>query len=914
MLYGRPGNNPDRMYNNKRIEELTQQNIMTANLKMADVIEQLKSTYEEGKGIITIEDMINTKSEDLIRYSSEKNLTPEEIVLLNEFRNAYNQISTRNRLLMNNEKMQKNIVMLSKLFVDRLSYLIRLKKDKFGTVWELPLQFIIYLCKPQNEQLRKLFMPQTEDELPRIKTINNLITDDFTPAKKKLPLSMKPNRNSSTHLERVYAYKLALMQTDDSQTKPLRRGFFNKAVKPRGDPSGNQKQGTFAYEEMDDQSFDFLGADNNPKSKSTGAGVNEKRKEQAKQKMDLKIQLKPRLKVILKKFVRVNIMQMDYPDLYNRRYSFELEGIEDRQTMHNTRINIFDESRRNFSFHEEQAKRLQLKMKKLNKLDFKTFPAQNESDLDFERQNREYWEKGTKKQSDVAKATKPEFANGSTHNTNIAMAVLEANPNVIFKNTVFCSIAPGSPRQPYMAFLLDYKLYLYEPGMNKKAVLCYDIVVRDYEKVMNSKPTASYVIFKNGVQKDLNLALDDSGGKLFLEIEYITAYAASVTSYDLMDDLKNMQEKTSRFYCDLTLDGYQNIRKTDATDFGHSKKVVFVKVLQTEIELCMNLSLRSLKGHLTMREVSIINVPLSSRALDYLFSVATQRGHVFSIIRLEYNGLFNEGFAPLCRYLKFVPLISLDLLSMSGNRIGDLGVEEILGTVWERLETEIHRYVALEQLPIRDLRFSNCGATDSCVQIIDIYQRAVEKIKLSSPDKDKGPKSKYSTKLDLSRNLIGDSGFLDIIGMLRYTSCLHYLNLDENYEITEGGLVKFFGCLDYVSALECLSMRELYITSEVVIYMMRFFYRNPFLHKIVLSWSKEVLREFMNIQRYRLYKYFLISPDSNNTYGNVTYFKFRAEEEERSRFKKMEEAQSATLRRRLQSMSQAVPSGFNPSK
>ena len=101
-----------------------------AKTSLKNTIDNFRPTYERGVGVLGVEEVLNSTIDDLLeKFNQKASLNVEEKILVEMFKRAYDQVSTRGRLVNGNQRMLKNLVVLSKYFSDRFSFMVDVKND-----------------------------------------------------------------------------------------------------------------------------------------------------------------------------------------------------------------------------------------------------------------------------------------------------------------------------------------------------------------------------------------------------------------------------------------------------------------------------------------------------------------------------------------------------------------------------------------------------------------------------------------------------------------------------------------------------------------------------------------------------------------------------------------------------------------
>lgn len=832
-------------------------NKSTRNLEVKKVLREMKPTYEKGKGIISVDEVFDTQIDEIVEKSDKNALTVEELVLIDLFKRSYTQVSARGRLISGSEFMLNHRATLSKFFAERFSYLMDLKKDIFGNIHRLPLKFLVYISKPENYLIRAKFRSSLADEFREIKSENNMISDKYDQGKVS-----KYNRKS-------------LISAGSGRSRQS-RGTIKHPAKDKSNAVGIvSNTSTYMLEEFDDQQFDLANIKGGKKQpvvpdRNTSADIGKKyelpQTTKTPNRFDIKTSLKIRQKQILKKFVRVYILQMEAPSLL-RRYSFELPNLPVSLPASVAKINVNIENRRNFNHEDDIHNKTLIKMKKLNKMDFHGFRLKDHTSDEVTAFSHDYWRRTEKNQARVAKKSALEFNNNSLVSTNITAAVISTFPETTFKGLISMSLnSPNKFTYQYVV-VIGYRMYIYENDKSKKAEVCFEIEPRQIEKKTNTSP--GFFVMKNSLHADIYVLLDRFGIDLILHLEEIVAYSCAIHTLDLLNNLKSMTPILTDFFLNNQAETFffkvlprEGSAVDESSDNG-SKSIFAEKSFAT--------SLTGFSFHPRLAELSIINIGMTRQMLDSIFLTVHKARYKLKILRFEYNKFQPEDIGILANYFGSDIFESLDEFSLSGNMIGDEGIENILRAIIRKLDVSMPYYRDCVCYPIKTLKLSHCGISNQGLSTIDEYVRNLEKIRLSTNIE---KRKKYRFNIDLSRNILDDAGLMKITDLLRAVCSITNLNLDENYLATPKGISKFIGSLDYVHSLESISIREVYIPQSTIEYLQRFLYRNIFLNKIVLSFEKRSIKKFLSGNR-SLTKYFRIYDEGTNCLANVILEKAR---------------------------------------
>lgn len=826
----------------------TMEGIGSQKINVRKELRHLRDAYEKGVGILKVDEIFDTRLEELLAKNSNKTLTNKEMVITDAIMKTLSQTTNRSKLLKSNDQLLSHRSTLNKFFADRFSYLMLLKKDKFGTLFSLPVRFIVYINLPENRKLRNTFAISDTDDGYEIRSENNMIMD---------------SKDARSH---AFDRKRLLQSASDRPRK--RRGTLkHPALQKMNNRDSSAKSGNFEMDDQDDQIYEMgprgakskSGADRHGGSSDISKKYEMPQQGKGSLKMDLKNTLKNRLKMILKKFIRVHVLQMEAPKLL-RRYSLELPALNIRLPVSVAKINLNAENRRNFNVEEESQKKFSMKMKKLNKMEFSGFQLRDHASEEVTAFAHEYarTEKSTSKQKEKLAL---EFANASIVNTNISCPIISLFPDVVFKGLL--SMAQNKPTtfNYKYAVLIGYRLYIYETEKSKKASVCFEIEPRAIEIYKDIAP--GYYALKNGFHSDLFILKDSTSVKLMIILEEIVAYECCVHTLDCLGNLRSMTPKLTDFYMDNKVEDY----KFEVLSKQHTtpSEKQWINEMRPIVEKSFYSSLKGLMFHPNLTELSIVNIPLSTKMVAFVLHVVTELKFNMKIIRLEYNELTIDHIGPLKDFLEKDRFSGLEELSLTGNQFGDEGLDMLLGTIVQKLDLDIVKYRDKMCYPIANLKLSHCGIRNPGLRVIDDYARALEKIRLSTGAENR---TKYRFSIDLSKNLIDDTGLMKIIDILRAVCAITSLNLDENFLVTPQGITKFIGCLDFVHSLDQLTMRELYIPRASVEYLQRFLYRNIFLNKIILSFEKRALQSFLETNR-SLTKYFKLTNEGTSCLANA---------------------------------------------
>ena len=823
-------------------------------------LKKFKPTYEDGKDVLQIEDIVGADDVGFLENNDSLDLdTMEEKDLIKMFKQGYNQLDARKQIVEENEKMHTNSILLSKFFAQRYSYLIKLKKDKFGTIHKLPLRFIIFLNQPKNSYFKQKFISNVQEDETIVRSINNGYYDPFN--------------NSSSNKEA----KKKSMVLGSLATFSLAKGKLNSVILNNIVDTSSIKTWVKTMEEQDDFQFDYSGS-LSPRSKSTNhqaprksvAPPTAQSNKNSATKYELKVLLKPRQKTLLKKLIRVHILQNEAPELL-RRNSFEMNETQIVFPRETIRTNMCERNRMNFSMEEEYIKKVLVKMKRLNKLEFKGVNLKQPQEDEITKMSIHYWNNNETSKKKIEKRTAIEMDLGSIASTNVMAKIVLNYPHITFKDIINLGLENPENLNPHFVVLIGYRLYVFENENAKKAKIAFEIEPREIEKMVTQPP--GYFILKNQIQLPLFISLEKQGLQLLLLLEDVVGYQCCINAFDLQKKLKSMTPTLSNYF----QNHQEKVFHTELISGGDKQRGTSSQIydqnadhkFDAEIEKCYFVSLRSLKFHNSLIEISLIKVRLSPRCVDYIFQVVGAIKLDLKVLRFEKNEFKATICTSISNYFKSPQFNSLDVFSIAENDIGDEGLSVLLTPIEEKLEVDLFKYSESAKYPIHSLNLSHCGLTGVSLSKIEVYIKTLEKVRLATNRK---MIHNHRFNLDLSRNLLIDNDFVSIISILQQTFCLTSLSLDENYKITTQGLIKFFGCLDFVSSLEWFSIRELYIDSRVLPYLCRFLYRNVFLNRIVLSFDKQVLLPFLK-QKSTLAKYYLLEMEEKESFGNSTYRK-----------------------------------------
>jgi hypothetical protein len=822
------------------------------NRNLGKALASFKPTYEEGEGIVSISDIFARKIEN-IQKTKDHMVNASDKELLQATLRAVDQVSVRGSMVEGNSRLIRNIVMLSKFFSDRLSYLIDLRQDQFGMLYKLPLRFIIFLNNPANISIKKQFISGGKDASRDVQSENNLYFPE-----------------NSTKVGMMAAVRNAVGGGGSNDTAAIKRGKHNKKLLSRsefasGTGVSSSKPISYNFEES-------AATSNAEESALDGNKKKEKRKQENKGKADLKSILKPRQKLLLKKFVRIHLLQFETPELL-RRPSFELMEEAPNLPAASTLESSCMFNRKNFSFTEDKRKRDMLRMKKINKLEFKPFNMKRVEEDEVTQFSMSHWKKAERDPKKLEKKLALEFANGSIVSSNIRAKLLINHPSVIYSGKADMNTGKPGGWSTNFVILIGFRLYVYSNADSKKADVVFELEPRDLEKGMS--PSPGWFALHNSYQDPLFFSMEKEGPKLLKYLDVVIGYECVVHMYEQIGKIKYLNGLLTDFYSDPFEPRYINNYDEDM-DNQTTNDVSITENPTKEMQSVIYMTLKPIKYHKNLTELTIINISLSSRAVRFLFEAIHYVKPRLKVLRLEYNDFGPEAFNEcIVEYTRSPLFFSLDVLSVSGNPVGDSCVEALLNPISKKLETELFQYGESAVFPIGDLRMSNCGLTGRCLPSIDEYAKSLEKIRIASKS------SELRFKLDISRNEFVDEAMIEIINILWHSPVVTSLNLAESYMMSGPGLIKFFGCLSHVESLEELNLSELYITEPMVPFVQRMLYRNPHLHKVKLSFEKFSFKTFLSSKR-PLTKYYGMIPDIKPVFGNKNYKKvqiFNNEEE-----------------------------------
>lgn len=806
------------------------------NLKHS--LDTFRPIYEQGEGIVRINDIFNRKVQSLPPTSS----------LLEDMSTMYSRVSVRGQMVEGNNQLIRNTVILSKFFSDRLGYVLELKADLFGIVHRLPLKFIIYLNDPRNVAVKREFISGNKEWSRLAQGENNLIF---------------PEGSDKTSL--VSALRTAMVggDSDKSKASALKRGKFNKEIlveiqKMTEGSKGLNKVYTYTMEESDGASkaSDSLGFFDKKK---------DKKKNESKGITDLKALIKPRQKVLLKKFVRIHVLTEEASQLQRRPSMDLIDGAPDLPASKELKSECLS-NRRNFNFEEDKKKRDAIRMKKINKLAFTPFHMKRIEEDEITVYSHEHWKRHEKDPIKLASKTALEFSSGSIVSSNIRAKLLINHPAVIFSGKQSMNV--GSPSGYSMVFviLVGWRLYVYDSQDSKRAKVVFEIEPRDMEKGLS--PTPGWYSLANSYQDPLYFSMEKEGPKLLKYLDIVIGYQSLVHMYEQTGNIRFLTSSLTDFYSDPYEPRYVNIYEKDIDSVTTlEEEMSITEGVTDKMKGIIYMTLKPIKYHKLLTELTIVNIHLSSRCVSFLFEAIHYVKPNLKVLRLEYNEFGPDVFNNcIVRYINSELFTSMDVLSVSGNRVGDSSVDALLTPISKLLETEMFSYAERGEYPLSDIRLADCGLTNASIKYLDSYFKSLDKIRLAS----KSPALRL--KLDVSKNYFDDKGIIDIVEILGRTSVLSSLDLSESFSMTPSGLIKLFGCLDKVAGLEEIFFRELYITLPMVPFVQRMFYRNPHLHRIDLSFEKNALKSFMS-SKHSLTKYFGMRSHDRDVYGNRHYAK-----------------------------------------
>ena len=399
-------------------------------------------------------------------------------------------------------------------------------------------------------------------------------------------------------------------------------------------------------------------------------------------KFDLKLLLKARHKVILKKFVRVHILQEEATGLL-RRYSFELEDTPSNLPLPAFRRNICLENQNNFNIAEENQKKSSTKMKKINKLDFRGFRLHRPEDDDVTQLNIEYIKRTEKNKKTVSSLTAIEKANGSIASTNVAARGIQSHPGVTFKGVLKVAIGNPTGYNDKFVIIIGYRVYVFESELSNSALIAFEVEPREVEKFGNMDP--GYFILKSSMQPSIYVLQDRNGLQVLLSLEDSVGYACMLHTFDMLGTIKSMTHRLSEFYNDYGSNDF-HCEKLQSHDYGLNRQEYNYSELDIAAERSTFIGLKPIKFHPGLSEISIVNLPLSTRCIDFIFDVVGKRKMQLQVVRLEYNEYQVDSYSVFANYFKDANFKSLKVFSMSGNKIGDKGLVQILDAINQRLD------------------------------------------------------------------------------------------------------------------------------------------------------------------------------------------------------------------------------------
>ena len=152
----------------------------------------------------------------------------------------------------------------------------------------------------------------------------------------------------------------------------------------------------------------------------------------------------------------------------------------------------------------------------------------------------------------------------------------------------------------------------------------------------------------------------------------------------------------------------------------------------------------------------------------------------------------------------------MKLLSLKGNKLTDGFVEEILSCLMERIEEQQNSKKFVN--PVRKLDFSYNALTSQVTQIVHKYVYSLDPFYSNNLN----IKDEECVSIDLSGNVIDDSGFISLSSTLNKANCVSDLALGYNYSVTRLGIVRFLAIMSNNCTLNHLDLSGLYIPYDLI--------------------------------------------------------------------------------------------------
>jgi len=799
---------------------------------LVEALDAFRPMYEKGEGLIKIPELFENRVEAMLKNFVNKNMTEKDHEMLELFRRGYEQVSVRGRMIEGNLIMIRNIVLLSKFFADRLGHLMALRNDQFG---------------PANISIKRQFVSGTKDWKRVVKGENNLIY----------------NENSDEGQKKMQAIISAMggggENTGDKQ--------FVKRGKHNWDILNYLRR----FEGLDFKRAQEYYFEESSKAEARDNLFDLKKKDKKKDapKTDFKSVIKPRHKQLLKKFVRVHVLQTEAIKVV-RRPSFELSEIKVEPPVAKTINSMNAFNRKTFNLEEDLRKKDALKFKKLNKLEFKPMSLFNAQEDEITQFSDNHWKRVEKDPKKLASKLMPQFAGYSIVSSNIKAKLLINHPAVVYVGKVGMSYNSPSFYSNMFVVLVGFRLYVYSTSDSRSADVVFELEPVNMEK--GTDPDPGWYALKNSFQDPMYFMLDNDGAKLLKYLDIVIGYMCVVHMFEQTKQIQYLDARLTNFYADAYEPRFINEIDYDPGEEEVNPKPSGTSLTYDVRDLMQDIiymSLKPVKYHKQLQEISIINIHLTARSVGFLFESLFYVKPRLKVMRFEYNSITASTINPwITKYFTSDIFYSLQTFSLSGNQVEDATLDNLLQILNKRIATEMLNFTDLGIYPISDIRFSNCGITSKSLTILELYIKNIDKIRQTCQN----PELRFY--LDLSRNLIDDDGLIEIIKILRVTHVVNSLNLSESYSLTGLGIIKFFGCMDFMPTLEILELGELYITKQMVPFLQRFMSRNPHTHKLKLTFDTEALKLFLSSQK-ELTKYYTMTVLPGQEFGNKNYPKLK---------------------------------------
>ena len=123
---------------------------------------------------------------------------------------------------------------------------------------------------------------------------------------------------------------------------------------------------------------------------------------------------------------------------------------------------------------------------------------------------------------------------------------------------------------------------------------------------------------------------------MLLALEDMVGYACMIHTFDMLATIKSMTYRLSEFYNDYSNNVF-HCEKQQSYDYGLNRQEYSYSELDIAVERATFVGLKPIKFHKGLSEISIINLPLSTRCIDFIFDIVSKRKMQLQLIRLEYN-------------------------------------------------------------------------------------------------------------------------------------------------------------------------------------------------------------------------------------------------------------------------------------